>query len=60
MASNDKNGNPLAVGDAVSISGHVKSITSDNVVVIESDELDYPSTTAFKDLTVSPRIVVLS
>lgn len=49
----------LKVGDPVKIPGKVKTITDDNTIVVESDELDYPSTTDKKDLTVSPRIVKL-
>ncbi len=58
MPSYDRSGScELKVGDTVIIPARVKSITSENVIVVESDELDYPSTTAKKDLTVSPRIV---
>jgi hypothetical protein len=55
----DRSGNyVLKVGDTVIIPGRVKTITSADEIVVESDEVNFPtSTTAKKDLTVTPRIV---
>lgn len=54
----DRSGTELEVGDSVIIRGHVKTINSATEIVVETDEIDYPtSTTAFKDLTVNSRLV---
>lgn len=54
----DRSGKVLALNDTVIIRCHVKTINSDSEIVVESDEIDFPtSTTAFKDLTVNSRIV---
>lgn len=56
----DRSGTEVKVGDAVIIPARVKSITSDDVIVVESDEVNFPtSSTAKKDLTVTPRICKL-
>lgn len=56
----DSHGKELSVGDPVIIRGHVLSITDVNTIVVRSDELDYPSTTAFDELTVPSRTVDLN
>jgi hypothetical protein len=48
----------LKVGDSVIIPAHVTAITSASEIIVESDEVNFPtSTTAKKELTVTPRIV---
>lgn len=55
----DKNGNPLAVGDHVKISGTVASIVDANSVTILSSEINYPtSTTVGATITANGRIAV--
>ena len=60
MAVIDKNGSPMAIGDTIQISAHVASIVDADAgsITVTSNELDYPSTTARKTLTVNSRICV--
>lgn len=55
----DKNGTPLAVGDFVKMSGRVASIVDADSVTVDSDEVNYPtSTTAKKTVTLNSRVIV--